>query len=53
MYKARYFNTDTGASYWRTVFADSVNEATRLAERYVRKGFICSTVFKREGASHD
>lgn len=31
-------------AYYRTVFADSVNEAMQMAERYARKGYILNTL---------
>jgi hypothetical protein len=30
--------------YWRHVTADNVNEATKMAEKFVNKGFILVTV---------
>jgi hypothetical protein len=32
--------------YWRTVYADSVNEATMLAKRYTRKGYMLGLVIQ-------
>lgn len=36
--------------YYRTVDADSVNEAVKLAGRFAKKGFIMSNVKQQEGA---
>ena len=44
-YLARYMHRRHEApEYYRTIFADSVNEAIKQAERYTRKGFICAGV---------
>lgn len=48
MYSARFYNQATGAEYWRTVWADSINEAMRLADRMCRKGFVCVRVTQRK-----
>ena len=41
MFKARYSYLILALpDYYRTIFADSINEATRIAERYARKGSI-------------
>lgn len=44
MFKARYINLKTKAEYWRTVWADGINEAMTVADRYAKKGFICASV---------
>lgn len=36
-------------SYYRTVYADSINEAAMLAKRYERKGYICKTIKQKLG----
>lgn len=44
-FKARYLHRrGEFAEYYRTVWADSVNEAIRIAERYARKGYLCAGV---------
>lgn len=35
--------------YYRTVYADSVNEAGKLAARYTRKGFLLASVTQQRG----
>lgn len=30
--------------YYRTIHADSINDAIKTSERYVRKGYICTGV---------
>ena len=49
-FKAHYIHmTIKGApDYWRTVYADDINEATRIAKQYARKGYRLHTV-----TSHD
>lgn len=42
---ARYIHRrGESPEYHRTVYADSINEAIKLAERFTRKGFICCGV---------
>lgn len=36
--------------YWRTIHADTLNEASKEAERYTRKGFIMVGLTQKEGA---
>lgn len=48
MWLAKYINRKTGAFYWRTVMADTVNEATRAANRLTKKGFLCVGVKQYE-----
>lgn len=38
------------APYYKTVHADSINEATKLGERYKQKGYILETVTQKEGS---
>lgn len=52
MFKARYIHRKTGAQYWRTVWADSINEAFSMAERYTRKGYYCHSL-KKEMHAYD
>jgi hypothetical protein len=35
--------------YFRTIWVDTVNEATKKAKQYIRKGYILSTVIQDEG----
>lgn len=35
--------------YWRTVHADTINEAAKIAKRYARKGYRLTTVYQHEG----
>lgn len=48
MWKAQYLKILRGKKldeYWRTITnADDVNDAMRIANRYARKGYICSKV---------
>jgi hypothetical protein len=46
MFRARYINLCTKKVYWRTIWADSLNEADRLARRYCRKGFMLAFIEK-------
>ena len=49
-FKCHYISTtDTSNQYWRTVDADSVNEATTLAKRYRRKGYMLGAVIQDMG----
>lgn len=42
---ARYMHRRHERSeYWRTIYADTLNEAIKQAERYTRKGFIMAGV---------
>lgn len=34
-------------TYWRVIFADNVNDATKRADRYTKKGFICVKVISQ------
>jgi hypothetical protein len=44
-FKARYMHRrQLEPEYYRTVYADTLNEAIRLANRYARKGFIMAGV---------
>lgn len=47
MYIAKYFNRETGAEYYRTIYADSINEAIKTADRWARKGFIARNITKK------
>lgn len=44
MWRARYRSLTDGEEYWRTVWADQVNEATKKADRMAKKGFRCVSV---------
>ena len=35
--------------YYRTIWADSLNEATKISNKYARKGFICRHTTQKEG----
>lgn len=35
--------------YWRTVAADGLNEAQKLADIYTRKGFVCVGIKQQLG----
>lgn len=48
MFTVHYLNRVSGAEYYRTVRADNVSEAMRIAKRYERKGFIYTTI-KQKG----
>jgi hypothetical protein len=40
-FKARYIHRRQQApEYWRTIQADNLNDAARIAERYAKKGYI-------------
>lgn len=42
---ARYLSlSGDKPEYYRTIYADSVNEAIKLADRYTRKGYLCAGV---------
>lgn len=46
---AEYLNqkgsaSDLPSEYYKTVWADELNEATKQAEKWQRKGYILSTV---------
>jgi len=41
---SRYINRLDGIHYFRTVWADGINEATRKSERYAKKGYILLSV---------
>lgn len=43
-YTAKYLNRTNGAEYWRTVFGGDLNEAIKIAERYVRRGYLLATL---------
>ena len=45
-FKAKYIqrNNDNPLVYWRTIRADSVNEASRIAERFTRKYYLLISV---------
>ncbi len=38
MYKAKYVHP-TKETYWKTVWADSPNEADKLASKWLKKGY--------------
>jgi hypothetical protein len=41
VFKARYIHRRQEApEYWRTIHADTLNQAVTLAEKYTRKGYI-------------
>lgn len=41
-YLAKYLHRrGENPPYYRVVYADSINEAMKQAERYTRKGFLC------------
>ena len=48
MFKAKYMLVDAAikgkAYYWRSIPADTINEAMAIAKRYVRKGYMLSGV---------
>lgn len=44
MWNAKYLNRVTGHTYWRTVYADTPNEASREADKYANKGYMCSYI---------
>ncbi len=46
MYLAHYIHP-TEKTYYRTIWAESINEATRLAIKYARKGYKVATVRQR------
>lgn len=42
IYQAKYMHRrHEQPEYWRTICADSLNEAIKIADRYARNGFIC------------
>ena len=43
-FKIKCLNMKTLETYWVTVFADSINEATKLGERKLQKGFIIALI---------
>lgn len=47
MYTAHYINRESGAEYYRTIYADTINEAIKIANRWARKGFIARNILKR------
>lgn len=51
-FTARYIHR-RGAEpeYYRTVHADTINDASKEAERYTRKGFVMVGLLKKEGAT--
>lgn len=44
MWRVRYYNRQSGAEYWKTVWADDVCEAEYRAKRFCRKGFMVALV---------
>lgn len=52
VFTARYLprRDKTLVEYYRTIAANGINEATRQAERWVRRGYICAGVMQRECA---
>lgn len=48
MYRAHYIHrTDaTKRDYYRTIYADSINEAITIANRGARKGYVFKTLRK-------
>ena len=54
MFKAKYIPITTGSrplkSYWRTIPADTINEAMAIAKRYVRKGYMLQGILQSMGA---
>lgn len=40
---ARYICQYAAGEYFRTIYADNINEAMRLADRFARKGFITAS----------
>ena len=40
---AHYIGTSV---YYRTIFADSLNDAIKIAERFTRKGFIMKGIMQ-------
>ena len=50
-FKAMYMHRRaTAPNYYRTIFADTLAEAQRIAERWAKKGFICVSVTSQEGS---
>lgn len=50
VFVAKYVNrAKPEPPYYRTVHADTVYEATKIADRYTRKGFICVNVKEKIG----
>ncbi len=44
-FNAEYrYKHDGMPTYYRTIFADSINEAMKRAERYAKKGYICARI---------
>ena len=38
---ACYLSLDRTKSYWRTIWADTLNEATGISRYYARNGYRC------------
>lgn len=50
-YRAKYIPRQDRSlpTYWRTITnAETLGEATRIAERYTRKGYICCTITQEQ-----
>lgn len=45
-FTAHYINRKAEGKYWRTVYADNIHDATREAEKYVRKGWLLVKVME-------
>ena len=39
-FKARYTSYCGKHEYWRTIYADNINEAIKMADRLARKGYV-------------
>lgn len=47
-FKAKYLHRrQEQESYWLTIHADTINEASKQADKMARKGFICVGVTAR------
>jgi hypothetical protein len=48
MYKITYIHRRSGEKYEKTVYADDINEASRIAERNARTGYLPLFIVKDE-----
>lgn len=49
MYRAHYIKRKPcydRDEYWRTIAADDICEATKIANRYARRGYVCARISK-------
>ena len=46
---ASYKHRDNGAAYYRTIDADTINEAIKLAERMTRRGYSLTSCTQQLG----